>query len=219
VAGDSDGAIHRSRRAGRHLDRRASLRLVSRPSRWWPRVAAGAELAAFFVLERRLRKGAEARDLDPGELDRGTTTAIGMAFGIAIVGPPLLGELKRGILPTWAGWIGVGAMAVGIGMRSWAAQALGTRYTRTLRVGPDQRVVASGPYAVVRHPGYAADIVMLVGYGLAWTSVGAVLTTALPTAAAYSYRIRVEERMLQQRFGDEYSRYRERTWRLLPGVF
>ena len=110
-------------------------------------------------------------------------------------------------------------MAAGIGLRSWAAQALGTSYTRTLRVGPDQRVVASGPYAVVRHPGYAADIVMLVGYGLAWTSVGAVLTATLPTAAAYSYRIRVEERMLHERFGDEYSRYRERTWRLLPGVF
>jgi protein-S-isoprenylcysteine O-methyltransferase Ste14 len=110
-------------------------------------------------------------------------------------------------------------MATGLGLRSWAAKALGASYTRTLRVSPHQRVVAAGPYAVVRHPGYAADIVMLVGYGLAWTSVGAVMTTTLPTVVAYSYRIRVEERMLQQRLGDEYSRYRERTWRLLPGVF
>jgi protein-S-isoprenylcysteine O-methyltransferase Ste14 len=195
------------------------VQAATRFSRWSPRVAAGAVLSAFLILERLLRKGADARDLNRGEFDRGSTTAVGAAFGIAMAGPLLFARSGLGRLPIWAGWLGVGAMAAGLGLRTWAAWTLGAGYTRTLKVSPDQRVVLTGPYAVVRHPGYAADILMLMGYGLAWTSVGALVITTLPMAVAYSYRIRVEEQMLHKNLGDEYLRYRERTWRLLPGVF
>ena len=35
-------------------------------------------------------------------------------------------------------------------------------------------------------------------------------------AAVYCYRIRAEERMLDEHFGDVYVAYKARTWRLVP---
>lgn len=58
--------------------------------------AAVAILAAFFMIERRLRRRAEARSLEAGATDRGTTRLIGAAFGIsllAVLVSPLLNAL------------------------------------------------------------------------------------------------------------------------------
>jgi len=180
---------------------------------------AVAELAAFFAIERALRKGTQAAALERGEHDRGSTLAIGITFGVAMSGAPLTSVIKRGRLPIGLGWIGVAAMAAGIGLRAWAASELGESYTRTLRVRTGQQVVDSGPYALMRHPGYAADILMWLGYGLAWTNAAAALVAALPTSLAYAYRIAVEEVMLYDRLGAEYEGYAARTARLIPGVY
>jgi protein-S-isoprenylcysteine O-methyltransferase Ste14 len=42
---------------------------------------------------------------------------------------------------------------------------------------------------------------------------------ALAAFSAYSYRIRVEEAMLQETLGEPYRAYRARTWRLLPFIY
>ena len=187
--------------------------------RWLPRIAATAELGGFFAIERRLRKGHEAATLERGEHDRGSTMAIGLTFGLAMLGAPLTFPISRGRLPAALGWAGVAIMTLGVTVRAWAARTLGESYTRTLRVRSGQRVVDSGPYALVRHPGYAADILMWSGYGLAWTNAIAVVAAALPTSLAYLYRIAVEEAMLRELLGAEYERYAARTARLIPGIY
>lgn len=174
---------------------------------------------AFFIIERSLRKGQEAATLGRGKHDRGSTIAIGVTFALAMTAPPLTSHLKLGRLPLSLGWAGVSLMAVGVTVRAWAARTLGESYTRTLRVRTGQRVVDSGPYALVRHPGYAADILMWVGYGLAWTNATAVVATAIPTCLVYAYRIAVEEAMLREQLGAEYERYAARTARLIPGIY
>lgn len=158
--------------------------------RWLPRIVATAELAAFFAIERRLRRGQEAATLERGEHDRGSTMAIGLTFGFAMAAPPLTSFVSRGRLTVALGWAGVVIMAVGVTVRAWAARTLGESYTRTLRVRTGQRVVDSGPYALVRHPGYAADILMWFGYGLAWTNAAAVVAAALPTSLALRWKRR-----------------------------
>lgn len=192
---------------------------VSPLGRRLPRILAVSELVAFFVIERGLRRGSEAATLERGTHDRGSTVAIGTAFGIAMTMTPLASLSSRGRFPPALGWVGVAAMAAGIGLRAWAARTLGSSYTRTLRVAAGQRVVSSGPYAIVRHPGYAADLLMWLGYGLAWSSLPAVLTAILPTSAAYAYRIPAEETMMRSQFGPDYESYAARTARVLPGIW
>lgn len=192
---------------------------MSPGNRRLPSLVAITELAAFFAIERGLRRGGEAASFERGEDDRGSTVAIGLTFGLAMTAAPLASFIRRGQLPIALGWAGVAVMALGVGVRAWAARTLGESYTRTLRVYAGQRVIDSGPYALIRHPGYAADILMWLGYGLAWTNVAAVLVATFPTSLAYLYRIAVEEAMLRERLGAEYERYAARRARLIPRVY
>src|SRR5262249_19555118 len=162
--------------------------------------------------------------LDAGPSDRGTTLSVGRAFLVALVGvllAPLLNFWGVGALEGFRAlaWLGVVLMSCGIALRVWASRTLGRFYTRTLRTAPGQRLVSEGPYRVVRNPGYLGDIVMWAGATLA-TSNWLVTVVIVPLmCAVYCVRIRAEERMLSGEFGEEFERYRQRTWRLIPFLF
>jgi protein-S-isoprenylcysteine O-methyltransferase len=62
---------------------------------------------------------------------------------------------------------------------------------------------------------------MLVWIGAATSSGNLLSIVAVGTllAIAYTYRIRVEERMLVEALGAPYEEYRRHSWRLVPFVF
>ena len=94
-------------------------------------------------------------------------------------------------------------MLAGVALRYWSMWVLGEFFTRTLAVFADQAVVSTGPYRWVRHPGYLAQIVVVVsGSALISLSLPLVAAVALLLLAALAHRIRAEERMLISRFGD-----------------
>jgi protein-S-isoprenylcysteine O-methyltransferase Ste14 len=81
-----------------------------------------------------------------------------------------------------------------------------------------QRVVDSGPYAVIRHPIYAAMIPVMTGMGLWLQSAAGVLLGAVPMAILL-LRIRAEEEFLRAAL-PEYASYTARVrWRLVPGIW
>lgn len=115
-------------------------------------------------------------------------------------------------------WIGLAVFAAGCLLSAWAMLALSGSYTVRLDVKSGQTLVTTGPYAIVRNPGYLGNILSLAGLGLALGSlVGIALAVA--TAVALQFRIRREERMLIAEFGDQYRAYMQRTRRLLPFVY
>ncbi len=168
----------------------------------------------FMVLESALRRGHEARSAASGPSDRRTTRLLGAAYGAGLLAVPLLAIVRgRRTVP---GWLGPSVMLVAIGLRSWAAVALGRFYTRTLRTSADQQVVRSGPYRVVRHPGYLGTLLMWLGFGL---SSGDELTGGVCLGVmwlVYWRRMAAEEAMLQQQLGQAYVAYMEETPRLIP---
>ncbi|HEY3818480.1 MAG TPA: isoprenylcysteine carboxylmethyltransferase family protein [Polyangiaceae bacterium] len=87
-----------------------------------------------------------------------------------------------------------------------------------IEVASEQRVVDSGPYAVVRHPMYAGALVLVAGIPIALGSwVG--LATLPPFAAIVVWRLLDEERFLVVHLPG-YAAYREKTrYRLLPRVW
>ena len=71
---------------------------------------------------------------------------------------------------------------------------LGEFFTRTLAILPDQHVVSVGPYRVIRHPGYLAQIVVVTtGCALASLNVWLVALIGPLLLAVYAYRIEAEE--------------------------
>ena len=92
-------------------------------------------------------------------------------------------------------------------------------FTTTVAVAAEQTVIEAGPYRLVRHPSYTGFLITLLGFGLSltnnWLSVLVIMGGAL---LGFSYRIYVEERVLQEHLGQRYQEYMRRTKRLIPFV-
>jgi protein-S-isoprenylcysteine O-methyltransferase Ste14 len=187
-------------------------------------VVASVLLGGFLVLQRVMRRGEQARSLRPLPADRGSTRLLAVAFCLGIltlVAGPALNAQGWGAAghASVVGWIGVAVMVGGLTLRLWSQAVLGRYYTSTLRHAEDQPILASGPYCLLRHPGYAGLLLAWVGAGLATANWAVMVAIALLMVVAYRYRIAAEEAMLLDAFGDRYKEYMARTWRLLPYLY
>lgn len=87
-----------------------------------------------------------------------------------------------------------------------------------IAVAPGQRVVASGPYSVVRHPMYSGALVMLFGTPLALGSWWG-LVMFLPMMLIIAWRALAEERLLSNNLSG-YQEYRQMVHhRLVPFIW
>jgi protein-S-isoprenylcysteine O-methyltransferase Ste14 len=88
----------------------------------------------------------------------------------------------------------------------------------TIELAPDQRVISTGPYAQVRHPMYAAALVMLLGMPIALASWWGVLmiVALLP---ALIWRLVDEEKFLARNLPGYAEYQRKVRYRLMPRVW
>lgn len=89
---------------------------------------------------------------------------------------------------------------------------------RTIRVEEGQKVISSGPYAVVRHPMYVGLTLMMLFAPIALGSWWAVIP-ALATPPSLMLRIVDEEEAMMAELPG-YAEYTQKVrWRLVPGVW
>ena len=123
-------------------------------------------------------------------------------------------------VPPWIQAIGLITLAAGYALCFWA-MAVNRFFSSVVRIQSDrgQHVVASGPYAYVRHPGYLSGIVIILASGPAlgsWLAAVLVIASSLPFLL---YRAVSEDRTLQAELPG-YSDYaRHVRWRLVPGIW
>jgi protein-S-isoprenylcysteine O-methyltransferase Ste14 len=180
---------------------------------------AVAGLLVWVSFEFLLRGPGEPRQwMGPADVDNSTRVLL-VAFLISLVVGLLLSGFRIALAPTPIRWAGCALLVVGLSLRAWSMTILGTRYIRNLQVEQRQELVTSGPYRLVRHPGYAGSLLVWIGYALGAGSLAAVILIGLVLGGAYLYRISTEERMLRAELGAPYQTYQQRTWRLIPGLF
>ncbi len=123
------------------------------------------------------------------------------------------------VLPLWLNILGLMLVALGYALAVWALVENGF-FSSVVRIQANRGHVVcdSGPYRIVRHPGYAGTILPLAGIALALGS----LWTFLPAALALSIaviRTALEDRTLQEELPG-YREYARRVrYRLLPGIY
>ena len=79
-------------------------------------------------------------------------------------------------------------------------------------------VVTDGPYAYIRHPGYAGTVLAFIVLPIALSSLWALIP-ALVGGSLLVIRTFLEDRFLQKEF-DGYREYASSVrWRLLPGIW
>ncbi|TAK47503.1 MAG: isoprenylcysteine carboxylmethyltransferase family protein [Xanthobacteraceae bacterium] len=93
-----------------------------------------------------------------------------------------------------------------------------TRLGRSISMMPEaRRLVTDGPYGVIRHPLYLGEGIALLGLTLQFFSAWSLFLFALQCAFQFE-RMKNEERVLADAFPD-YAPYKERTARLVPGLY
>jgi protein-S-isoprenylcysteine O-methyltransferase Ste14 len=98
--------------------------------------------------------------------------------------------------------------AGGFFLVSLARFQLGSSFSIT----PQARaLVTRGLYSFVRHPVYVFSSIGIAGI-LLYVQRPLLLWVLVPLALVQIFRARAEERILAAKFGDEYRRYRARTW-------
>jgi protein-S-isoprenylcysteine O-methyltransferase Ste14 len=115
--------------------------------------------------------------------------------------------------------VGISILVLGLGLRSWAMRTLGRYFTGVVVTRADQPVITSGPFRVVRHPGYSGGLLEGIGAGIAWGNWVGLACLLLSFAVAVSYRIRIEEDALLAAFPDAYAAYASTRKRLIPYVW
>ena len=114
---------------------------------------------------------------------------------------------------------GVVCVVIGLWLFYRSHADLGTNWSITLEVREEHRLVTHGVYRGVRHPMYSALVLYAAGQALVIPNWVAGPSNLLAFAVLLALRIRAEERMMGERFGDEYAAYSARTKRLIPGVW
>ena len=121
--------------------------------------------------------------------------------------------------PTWVNIFGFLLIAAGYILASWAL-AENRFFSGVVRIQTDRGHVVcdSGPYRWVRHPGYAGNILPLIGIVLALSSLWTILPAAFALGITVA-RTTLEDRTLQHELPG-YSEYARRVrYRLLPGIY
>ncbi len=88
----------------------------------------------------------------------------------------------------------------------------------TIQVEAGQRVIATGPYAIVRHPMYSGALIMTLGMPLALGSWWGLLML-VPCVIGLVWRLLDEEKFLAKNLPG-YADYQRRVrFRLIPGIY
>ena len=129
------------------------------------------------------------------------------------------GRFHWSTVPPWGIGLGYGALLIGIATTGWA-QAVNPHFEPGVRIQSERhhRVIDTGPYRFVRHPGYVGAILLFFGIALALGSLWALVPAAFASALLV-LRTAWEDRLLQAELPGYQDYSRRVRWRLIPGLW
>lgn len=100
-----------------------------------------------------------------------------------------------------------------------AVKTLGKEWSLTARLVEGHKLATTGPYALVRHPIYTGMLGMLLATGLAVSHWAALLVALVVFFVGTTIRVRSEEKLLREAFGEQFEKYTQRVPAILPGLY
>jgi protein-S-isoprenylcysteine O-methyltransferase Ste14 len=193
------------------------------PAVWWAYLGmwllvsvVGALGADPALLQERLRPGPGARESLPlAALIAGALTASHFVIAGLDVGRFHWSDS----VPAALEWAGLVTFAASLAIAQWASSE-NRFFSSVVRIQSERghHVITSGPYAYVRHPGYAGAIGAALSSALALGSWLSILPSLL-AGALLVRRISREERVLRKELPG-YASYQQRVgYRLVPGLW
>ena len=152
--------------------------------------------------------------------DRAFTAAFGpMLLVIMVVSGLDAGRFGWSVVPAWVPIVGIALFVLAWIFALWA-MASNKYFETSVRIQTDRghTAVSSGPYALVRHPGYVGMILVYVSTPLFLASWWGLIPSAVLAVAFFLRTAKEDETLLEELPG--YRAYSEQTrYRMLPGVW
>ncbi len=207
------------------------LWICGRDLNWWQAwvysllVAAagmGGRIAAERVhpgLMAERTKFEHAQDVKPWDKVLSPLMALSIAYPLMIVAGLDHRYGWSPLFPLWLNLVGLLLIFLGYALVVWALVE-NRFFSSVVRIQVDRGHVVcdSGPYRFIRHPGYAGNILPLLGIVLALSSVWTLIPSALALIITLT-RTALEDRTLQEELPG-YREYARRVrYRLFPGIY
>ena len=142
---------------------------------------------------------------------------LGFPLIATFIVPGLDQRFARSIVPSWLSIAGNLLIVLSMCMvyRVFKVNSFGSA---TVEIRKEQRVISTGPYAIVRNPMYSCAIVFFIGMSLALGSYWGLIPSVL-VALGFVWRLLDEEKFLAENLPGYTDYCAKVRWHLIPGIF
>ena len=116
-------------------------------------------------------------------------------------------------------WIGLFTLIAAMALLYRTHRDLGRLWSMTLELRGEHKLVTYGVYKSLRHPMYSAFWLWAVSQAFLLPNWVAGLAGLVGFGVLFFARVSREERMMVEKFGDEYRAYMARTRRIIPRIY
>jgi protein-S-isoprenylcysteine O-methyltransferase Ste14 len=182
-----------------------------------------AGIACWYVIRYPFERKAKKVGVRKSLFGRRESSILGAAF-VGLVAVPALyaatgfpKSLDRPFIPAIA-WLGLITLCAGLWLFFRSHADLGRNWSISLEIREQHALVQSGVYRLIRHPMYSSFFLLALAQLLLFPNWFAGSAGLLGVGSLYAFRVRQEERMMRDSFGNEYLGYSAKTKRLIPWV-
>lgn len=129
-----------------------------------------------------------------------------------------IGATKIGRIYYWNTFfvIGMALIVIGLMIRIHSILTLKQFFTYSIAKVENHKVIETGLYKFIRHPGYFGQLIIFIGISTSLSNWLSILVMMIPITLGYLYRIKIEEIFMVEQLGEDYLNYQERTKKIIP---
>lgn len=176
-------------------------------------------LYGFFEVFMNLRQNRKNTVAVSG--DKGSLWLLYVLITIGYVLSFSIGATRIGRIYHWDTFFAIGVVLIAIGLivRIQSILTLKHYFTYSVAKIENHKLIETGLYKSIRHPGYLGQLTIFVGISTLLSNWLSILGMIIPIAIGYSYRINVEEKFMTEQLGQNYLDYKKRTRRIIPFLY
>lgn len=145
-------------------------------------------------------------------------------YGLITLGYVLsfsIGATRIGRIYDWNTFfiVGMALFLIGFTIRIHSLMTLKQYFTYTVGKVEDHKLIETGLYKFIRHPGYLGQLIIFIGISTSISNWLSILVMMIPVSIGYIYRIKVEESFMVEQMGEDYLNYQKRTKRIIPMLY
>jgi protein-S-isoprenylcysteine O-methyltransferase Ste14 len=180
-------------------------------------------IVGWYIIRRPFERKAKKVSVSKSLFGRRESGILALAFLGLFVVPAVYAltgypsSLDRPFIPAIA-WFGLATVCAALWLFRRSHVDLGRNWSISLEVREQHALVKAGVYRLIRHPMYSSFFLLALAQMLLLSNWLAGASGLLGVGILYAFRVRQEERMMFEYFGNDYLDYMTKTKRLIPWI-